>query len=86
MLRSLLKEELDSMEKTGVIVKVTEPTDWVNAPVVVEKPHTGKLRVCLRYDPRDLKSILKAIKKPHYPVDSGRHHPETRWSTILQCA
>ncbi|XP_026054529.1 uncharacterized protein K02A2.6-like [Carassius auratus] len=62
-LRSRLKEELDSMEKSGIIVKVTEPTDWVNALVVVEKPRTGKLRVCL--DPRDLN---KAIKRPHYPL------------------
>lgn len=63
MLRNRLKEELDSMEKAGIIVKVTEPTDWVNALVVVEKPRTGKLRVCL--DPRDLN---KVIKRPHYPL------------------
>lgn len=63
MLRDRLKEELDSMEKAGIIVKVTEPTDWVNALVVVEKPRIGKLRVCL--DPRDLN---KAIKRPHYPL------------------
>lgn len=34
-----LKEELDSMDKAGVIVKVTGPTDWVNALVVVETLH-----------------------------------------------
>jgi hypothetical protein len=62
-LRGRLKEELQNMEKQGVIVKVTEPTDWVNALVVVEKPRTGKLRICL--DPRDLN---KAIKRPHYPL------------------
>lgn len=46
-----------------VIVKVTESTDWANALVVVEKPRTGKLRICL--DPRDFN---KAIKRPHYPL------------------
>ncbi|CAB4013856.1 Hypothetical predicted protein [Paramuricea clavata] len=33
-----LKEELDRMEKLGVISKVTESTDWVSSLVVVEKP------------------------------------------------
>ncbi len=36
-LRSRLKEELESMERQGVIVKVTEPTEWVNSMVVAEK-------------------------------------------------
>lgn len=62
-LRSRLKDELNSMEKNGIICKVTEPTDWVNALVVVEKPTSGKLRVCL--DPRPLN---KAIQRPHYPL------------------
>jgi len=50
------------MEKHGIITKVTEPTDWVNSMVVVEK-RNGELRLCL--DPRDLN---KAIKRPYYPV------------------
>lgn len=62
-LRGRLKDELDSMERNDIICKVTEPTDWVNALVVVEKPKTGKLRVCL--DPRPLN---KAILRPHYPL------------------
>lgn len=62
-LRSRLKDELDSMEQQDVIIKVTEPTEWVNSMVVAEKPRTGRLRVCL--DPRDLN---KAIKRPHYPL------------------
>lgn len=44
MLHSRLKEELDNMEKSDI-------TDWFNALVVVEKPYTGKLGVCL--DPRN---------------------------------
>ncbi len=51
------------MEDNSIITKVTEPTDWVNSMVVVEKPETGKLRVCL--DPHDLN---KAILRPHYPM------------------
>ncbi|CAI5681852.1 unnamed protein product [Oreochromis niloticus] len=62
-LRARLKDKLDSMERNQIICKVTDPTDWVNALVVVEKPKTGRLRVCL--DPRPLN---KAIQRPHYPL------------------
>ena len=34
------------MEAKGIICKVTEPTEWVNSLICVEKPN-GKLRVCL---------------------------------------
>ena len=61
-IKSQLKENLDKMEESGVIKKVTCPTDWVNSLVVVEKPN-GKLRVCL--DPKDLNA---AVKRPHYPM------------------
>ena len=37
---SKLKEELDKMEETGVIKKVTIPMDWVNSLVAVEKPNS----------------------------------------------
>lgn len=59
-LRDKLQEELHTMEKAGVIARVTDPTDWVNSLVVVEKPN-GKIRVCL--DPKDLN---EAVKRPHY--------------------
>lgn len=42
---------------------MTEPTEWVNALVAVEKPKTGKLRVCL-----DTRPLNKAIQRPHYPL------------------
>ena len=61
-LRDHLKKELDSMENTGVIKKVDEPTEWVNSLVVGEKPN-GDLRICL--DPRDLN---KAIKREYYQL------------------
>ena len=59
-IKDRLHEELNRMEKLGVIEKVEKPTDWVNALVVVEKPN-GKLRICL--DPRPLN---QAIKRQHY--------------------
>ncbi|KAJ8333874.1 hypothetical protein SKAU_G00411930 [Synaphobranchus kaupii] len=56
-LRSRLKEELDEMERMDIIQKVTEPTEWVDALVVVEKPKTGKTH-----------PLNKAIQRPHYPL------------------
>ena len=64
-LKDKLKSELDRMIKMNIIEPITEPTDWVNALVVVEKPN-GKLRICL--DPRDLN---KAIKRHHYKLPSA---------------
>lgn len=41
-----LKDELKSMERQDVIVKVTGPTKFVNFMVVAEKPHTCQQSVC----------------------------------------
>ena len=57
-----IKEELNNMQKTGVIRKIDEPTEWVNSMVVLETP-TGVLRIYL--DPRDL---YKAIKSKYYQL------------------
>ncbi|CAC5408403.1 unnamed protein product [Mytilus coruscus] len=62
-LREKLKGTLKEMEDKEVIRKVDETTDWVNSLVVVEKPKTGKLRICL--DPRNLN---KAIKREHFAL------------------
>ena len=49
------------MEQTGVVVRQTEPTDWVNSLVALVKPN--KIRICI--DPRDLN---KAIQREHFPM------------------
>ena len=38
-----MKEELDRHVNKGVLVPVTEPTEWVSKMAVVHKPN-GKLR------------------------------------------
>ena len=50
-LKEPLKKELDSLVDQGILVKVAEPTDWVNSLVCLSKG-TGALRLCL--DPKDL--------------------------------
>ena len=62
-LRDRFKSELSKMESQGIIAKVTCPTDWVNSFVVVEKPKTKSLRICL-----DPKALNDAIRRPHYPM------------------
>jgi transposase InsO family protein len=54
--RGRLQSTLDNMCKLGVLVKVDEPTDWVNQMAIQEKK-SGELRVCL--DPRPLNEVLK---------------------------
>ena len=60
-IRDRLKQTLSEMETMGVIRRVDEPTDWVNSLVVIEKPRSKKLRICL--DPRPLNN---AIRREHF--------------------
>lgn len=62
-LLSRVKAELDKMVNDKIITPVKELTDWVNSLVAVEKPKTGKLRLCL-----DPKALNEAIRQPHYPM------------------
>ena len=60
-LRERLREELNDMEKNGVIIRETNPTDWVNSIVIID--NGTKLRVCI-----DLRDLNKALKRQHYPL------------------
>ncbi len=55
-----VKAELDKMVTMGVIVKMNEPTNWVNSLAYAQKPN-GDIRICL--DPRDLN---KWIRRDHH--------------------
>nr|XP_037285998.1 uncharacterized protein LOC119179019 [Rhipicephalus microplus] len=57
-----LRKELDRMEHEGIVVKVSEPTDWVS-PFVAARKKDGKLRVCI--DPRCIK---ESLKREHYQM------------------
>ncbi|KAL6491496.1 hypothetical protein MHYP_G00018410 [Metynnis hypsauchen] len=56
-----VKEELQRMERNGIIEKVTKPTDWCAPIVPVLKKSTGKVRICV-----DLKKLNKAVKREQY--------------------
>ncbi|KAK7090187.1 hypothetical protein V1264_010020 [Littorina saxatilis] len=55
-----IKAELEKMQKSGVIVPVEEPTDWVNS-LAFSRKSSGGIRICL--DPKDLN---KSIKRTHH--------------------
>jgi hypothetical protein len=61
-LRLKVQQQLNEMERLGIIVKRTEPTEWVNSLLIVEKK-SGKLRICL--DPRQLN---QAIRREHFQI------------------
>ena len=61
-LRDKLKAEMNSMVEKGIITKIIEPTEWVNALVCVEKPN-GNIRVCI-----DPKVLNDNIQRPYYPM------------------
>ena len=60
--RPEVKKELDRQVKLGILVPVSDPTDWVNSMVVAEKKD-GSVRICI--DPKDLN---KVIKREHFQI------------------
>ncbi|UYV69910.1 K02A2.6-like [Cordylochernes scorpioides] len=59
------KEQFDQMVEKGVIEKVEQPTDWCAPMVIVPKPFSNDLRICV-----DLTALNKFVKREHYPIPS----------------
>ena len=59
-----VKEELNRMEKEGIITKILSPTDWVAGIVVVPKPN-GKVRICVDYS-----ELNKWVKRERFVLPS----------------
>ena len=57
-----VKEELERMEKMGVISRISEPTDWCAGIVVVPKAN-GKVRICV-----DLTHLNNSICRERHPL------------------
>ena len=60
-----LENELKKMVDMGVIKKITEPTEWCHPIVLVTKPDSDKLRICL-----DLTKLNKCVKREYYQLPS----------------
>ena len=73
-LQEAFHEEVERLVKIDVLEKVTEPTEWVNSFVIVEKVidssnahspnHVIKKSICLCIDPKDLNEALE--REPYY--------------------
>ena len=73
-LQDAFHEEVERLVKIDVLEKVTEPTEWVNSFVIVEKVidssnahspnHTIKKSIRLCIDPKDLNEALE--REPYY--------------------
>lgn len=61
-LRGPLRDELDRMERGGIIQKVSAPTDWVS-PLVIVRKKNRKLRLCMY--PQNINDCLK---REHYQM------------------
>ena len=61
-LRDKVQEELNRMEKGGVISKVDEPTPWCAGMVVVPKK-SGAIRICV-----DLKKLNEGVLREVHPL------------------
>ena len=63
VMKALVIQKLRSLEKSGMIARVEEPTEWISNLTAVWKSDKTQVRVCL--DPRDLN---KAILRNHFKM------------------
>ena len=60
--------EVKDLQEQGIIEKITEPTDWVSAPTIVNTPSAKNgIRLCI--DSRPLSAVLKCSEYPIPTVD-----------------
>ena len=57
-----VRQELERMEKLGVIAKVTQPTEWCSGMVVVPKANL-RVRICV-----DLTKLNESVKRERHPL------------------
>ena len=75
-MKNKVKDELSRLERIRAIENFSEPTEWVNSLVVVEKPNK-KVRLCL--DPGDLNN---RILRGHYPEPRNKKELQRFMGTV----
>ena len=64
-----LNTEVQDLQQQGILEKVTEPTKWVSAPVIVNKPSAKNgIRLCI-----DRRPLNTALKRSEYPIPTVDH-------------
>jgi hypothetical protein len=61
-MKEKVASELRDLQKDGIITPVNEPSAWISALLVVNKP-SGGVRLCI-----DPKPLNKALHRDHYPM------------------
>ena len=61
--RQQLRTQLEEMVDADILAKVTEATAWASPIVLVTKPGSDKLRICM-----DPSALNKAIQREHYQI------------------
>ncbi|XP_050528790.1 uncharacterized protein K02A2.6-like [Daktulosphaira vitifoliae] len=81
VIKARLKTTLENVEKSGVIQKIDNPTDWVNNLVIAEKKN-GNLRICL--DPKFLNQAIKR-ERSYIPTrdDIKNNLVGKKWFTVM---
>ena len=64
--RDKLKAELDLLQQQGIIVPVTEPTEWCAPIVVTPKKDTDKIRMCV-----DLSRLNRYVKRAFHFIQGN---------------
>ena len=55
--------EVKDLQEQGIIEKVTEPTDWVSTPTIVNKPSAKNgIRLCIDSRPLNMHSSAQSIQ------------------------
>ncbi|UYV66978.1 K02A2.6-like, partial [Cordylochernes scorpioides] len=74
------KEQLDQMVEKGVIEKVEQPTDWCAPMVIVPKPSSNDLRICV-----DLTALNKyRFKRLPFGISSAPEVFQRKMSNLLE--
>ena len=60
-LRDKLKDELDDLESAGIIMRVTQPTEWCAPIVIAPKKDSEKIRLCV-----DFRKLNQHILRERY--------------------
>ena len=63
--REEVKEEIEKLTKRGILIPVTEPTEWMNQMAIVRKAN-GNIRLCLNPQPLNKVLVRERYKLPTF--------------------
>ena len=69
VLKNYFVAEVEDLQQQGTLEKVTEPTEWISAPTVVNSKPSAKNGIRLCIGSRPLNIALKRYEYPNSAVD-----------------